>query len=95
MRPDPQSRALREIVSDLAGTVVGTTYLTARLNGGGVRYELPGGHPLTGRSTLDLELTEAAASRTTSTAAGRFCSTSPTTRSSGPSLRGMPAASTP
>ncbi|KOT99273.1 FAD-dependent oxidoreductase, partial [Streptomyces rimosus subsp. pseudoverticillatus] len=58
MRPDAQSRALREIVSDLAGTVAGTTYLTARLNGGGVRYELPGEHPLTGRSTPDLELTD-------------------------------------
>ncbi|HET9381116.1 MAG TPA: FAD-dependent oxidoreductase [Streptomyces sp.] len=57
MRPDPRSRALREIVSDLAGTVVGTTYLTARLNGAGVRYELPGEHPLTGRSAPDLELT--------------------------------------
>ncbi|MFI8437327.1 FAD-dependent monooxygenase [Streptomyces sp. NPDC079020] len=57
MRPDPQSRALREIVSDLAGTVAGTTYLAGRLNGAGVRYELPGGHPLTGRSTPDLELT--------------------------------------
>ncbi|MFD0367566.1 FAD-dependent monooxygenase [Streptomyces sp. NPDC127114] len=58
MRPDPQSRALREIVSDLAGTVAGTTYLTARLNGAGVRYELPGEHPLTGRSTPDLELSD-------------------------------------
>ncbi|WP_307123027.1 FAD-dependent monooxygenase [Streptomyces sp. B1I3] len=58
MRPDPQSRALREIVSDLAGTVVGTTYLAARLNGAGVRYELPGEHPLTGRSTPDLRLTD-------------------------------------
>ncbi|QWF84171.1 FAD-dependent oxidoreductase [Amycolatopsis sp. CA-230715] len=57
MRPDPQSRALRTIVSDLAGTVAGTTYLTAQLNGSGVRYELPGQHPLTGRSTPDLELT--------------------------------------
>ncbi|MEW2133136.1 FAD-dependent oxidoreductase [Streptomyces sp. NPDC005435] len=58
MRPDPRSRALREIVGDLAGTVAGTTYLTARLNGGGVRYGLPGGHPLTGRNTPDLELTD-------------------------------------
>uniref|UniRef100_A0AAU2VF00 FAD-dependent oxidoreductase n=1 Tax=Streptomyces sp. NBC_00003 TaxID=2903608 RepID=A0AAU2VF00_9ACTN len=58
MRPDPQSRALREIVSDLAGTVTGTTYLTARLNGAEVRYELPGEHPLTGRSAPDLELTD-------------------------------------
>lgn len=58
MRPDPQSRALREIVSDLAETVTGTTYLTARLNSAGVRYELPGEHPLTGRSAPDLELAD-------------------------------------
>ncbi|MCL6302991.1 aromatic-ring hydroxylase C-terminal domain-containing protein, partial [Streptomyces kronopolitis] len=58
MRPDPQSRALREIVSDLAQTTVGTTYLTARLNSAAVRYELPGEHPLTGRSTPDLELAD-------------------------------------
>jgi hypothetical protein len=38
--------------------VVGATYLTARLNGGGVRYGLPGEHLLTGRSTPDLELTD-------------------------------------
>ncbi len=37
---------------------MGTTYLTARLNGGEARYKLPGGHPLTGRSTPDLELTD-------------------------------------
>ncbi|MFY4722929.1 FAD-dependent monooxygenase [Streptomyces sp. LaBMicrA B280] len=59
MRPDPRSRALREIVGDLAGTVTGTTYLTARLNGSGIRYDLPGEHPLTGRSAPDLELTGA------------------------------------
>ncbi|WP_328314915.1 FAD-dependent monooxygenase [Streptomyces sp. NBC_00442] len=58
MRPDPQSRALREIVSDLAETVTGTTYLTARLNGAHVRYELPGEHPLTGRSAPDLEFAD-------------------------------------
>lgn len=58
MRPDPRSRALREIVRDLAGTVVGTTYLLARLNGAGVRYELPGEHSLTGSSAPDLELSD-------------------------------------
>ncbi|MFE6709690.1 FAD-dependent monooxygenase [Streptomyces sp. NPDC057695] len=58
MRPDPQSRALRAIVADLADTVAGTTYLTAQLNSAGVRYELPGGHPLTGRSAPDLELSD-------------------------------------
>ncbi|MCD9141563.1 FAD-dependent oxidoreductase [Streptomyces albireticuli] len=58
MRPDPQSRALRRIVSDLAETVAGTTYLVARLSGAAVRYALPGGHPLTGRSAPDLELAD-------------------------------------
>ncbi|UQI43535.1 FAD-dependent monooxygenase [Streptomyces sp. HU2014] len=58
MRPDPQSRALRKIVSDLAETVTGTTYLAARLAGAVVRYELPGEHPLTGRSAPDLELAD-------------------------------------
>lgn len=95
MRPNPQSRALREIVGDPAETVTGTTYLTARLNSAGVRYELTGEHPLTGRSVPDLNSPTAAASRTTSTAAGRSCSTSPTTRNSGPSPRGMPTASPP
>ncbi len=58
MRPDPQSRALRKIVSDLAETVTGTTYLAARLAGAVVRYELPGEHPLIGRSAPDLELAD-------------------------------------
>jgi 2-polyprenyl-6-methoxyphenol hydroxylase-like FAD-dependent oxidoreductase len=58
MRPDPQSRALRGILSDLAETVVGTTYLIAGPNGGGVRYAPAGEHPLTGRSTPDLELSD-------------------------------------
>ncbi|MFG3490278.1 FAD-dependent monooxygenase [Streptomyces sp. NPDC047972] len=58
MRPDSQSRALRAIVADLADTVAGTTYLTAQLNSAGVRYRLPGEHPLTGRSAPDLELAD-------------------------------------
>ncbi|MEU1124654.1 FAD-dependent oxidoreductase [Streptomyces sp. NPDC005899] len=58
MRPDPQSRALREILTEMAGTVAGTTHLTARLNSAGVRYDLPGGHPLTGRSAPDLVLAD-------------------------------------
>lgn len=38
--------------------MAGTTYLTARLNGAGTRYELPGEHPLTGRGAPDLELAD-------------------------------------
>ncbi|MEU2869813.1 FAD-dependent oxidoreductase [Streptomyces olivoreticuli] len=58
MRPDPQSRALRKIVTDLTETVEGTTYFVARLSGAGVRYELPGDHLLIGRSAPDLELAD-------------------------------------
>ncbi|MFI5976975.1 hypothetical protein [Streptomyces sp. NPDC051452] len=39
---------------------MGTTYPTARLNGAGVRYELPGERPLTGSSTPDPELADGA-----------------------------------
>ncbi|MFJ9897368.1 FAD-dependent monooxygenase [Streptomyces sp. NPDC091280] len=58
MRPEPHSRALREVVTDLAGTVDGTTYLVKRISGVWQHYDLPGDHPLTGRSAPDLELAD-------------------------------------
>ena len=58
MRPDPHTRALREIVADLTGTVDGTTYFAKKISGAGQRYDLPGEHPLTGRSAPDLELSD-------------------------------------
>ena len=58
MRPEPHSRALREVVTDLTGTVDGTTYFVKRISGVWQRYDLPGDHPLTGRSAPDLELAE-------------------------------------
>ena len=58
MRPDAHARALRGIVSDLAGTADGTTYFVKRISGAWQRYDLPGDHPLTGRSAPDLELAD-------------------------------------
>jgi 2-polyprenyl-6-methoxyphenol hydroxylase-like FAD-dependent oxidoreductase len=56
LRPDPHARAARAVVEGLAGTVDGTTYLVKRIAGVTVRYDLPGAHPLTGRSAPDLAL---------------------------------------
>ncbi|MFF1447127.1 FAD-dependent monooxygenase [Streptomyces sp. NPDC058274] len=58
MRPDPHARALRKVVTDLAETVTGTTYLVRQISGVLQRYDLPGGHPLVGRSAPDLELAD-------------------------------------
>jgi len=58
MRPDPHARAARAVVEALAGTVDGTTYLATRISGGWQAYDLPGDHPLTGRSAPDLELAD-------------------------------------
>ncbi|MFI0810116.1 FAD-dependent monooxygenase [Streptomyces echinatus] len=56
MRPDRHARALREVVTDLALTTTGTTYLATRISGVWQRYDLPGGHPLTGAAAPDLAL---------------------------------------
>ncbi|MEU7187369.1 FAD-dependent monooxygenase [Streptomyces sp. NPDC045369] len=58
MRPDPHARALRKVVRDLIGTVTGTTYFVKRISGVWQGYDLPGDHPLTGRSAPDLELAD-------------------------------------
>ncbi|MFI9597431.1 FAD-dependent oxidoreductase [Nonomuraea sp. NPDC052265] len=59
MRPEAGPWALRAVVSDLIGTTEGTTYFVKRLSGVWQRYELPGDHPLVGRSVPDLELADA------------------------------------
>jgi hypothetical protein len=46
------------VITDLAGTVDGTTYFVQRISGAWQRYDLPGDHPLTGRSAPDLELAD-------------------------------------
>lgn len=58
MRPDRHARALRRVVTDLALTTTGTTYLVTRISGVWQRYDLPGDHPLTGASAPDLELSD-------------------------------------
>jgi 2-polyprenyl-6-methoxyphenol hydroxylase-like FAD-dependent oxidoreductase len=56
MRPDPHARAIRSVLGDLAATVDGTTYLAKRISGVWQAYDLPGSHPLIGRSAPDLPL---------------------------------------
>ncbi|MFA7762056.1 FAD-dependent oxidoreductase [Streptomyces sp. NRRL S-448] len=58
MRPEPQARALREVVAELAGSVAGTTYFAKKISGVTHRYDLPGSHPLVGRSAPDLAFTD-------------------------------------
>ncbi|MBW8796398.1 MAG: FAD-dependent monooxygenase [Streptomyces sp.] len=58
MRPDRHARALRRVVTDLALTTTGTTYLVKQISGVWQHYDLPGDHPLTGRSAPDLELSD-------------------------------------
>ncbi|MFJ9818118.1 FAD-dependent oxidoreductase [Streptomyces sp. NPDC101151] len=58
MRPDRHARALRRVMTDLALTTTGTTYLVTRISGVWQTYDLPGDHPLTGHSAPDLELAD-------------------------------------
>ncbi|OLZ69530.1 FAD-dependent oxidoreductase [Streptomyces sp. IMTB 2501] len=58
MRPDRHARALRRVVTDLALTTTGTTYLVTKISGIWQRYDLPGDHPLTGASAPDLALSD-------------------------------------
>lgn len=60
MRPDRHARALRRVVTDLALTTTGTTYLVKQISGVWQHYDLPGEHQLTGRSAPDLELSDGA-----------------------------------
>jgi 2-polyprenyl-6-methoxyphenol hydroxylase-like FAD-dependent oxidoreductase len=56
MRPDPHGRAIRTVVDDLTRTVAGTTYFVKKISGVWQSYDLPGDHPLVGRSAPDLVL---------------------------------------
>ncbi|MFG2140520.1 FAD-dependent monooxygenase [Streptomyces sp. NPDC048650] len=58
MRPERHARALREVISELTGTVDATTFFAKKISGVWQRYDLPGGHPLTGASAPDLELSD-------------------------------------
>ncbi|WP_034594859.1 FAD-dependent oxidoreductase [Hamadaea tsunoensis] len=54
MRPDRHARAIRAVLGDLASTMDGATYLAKKIAGVWQGYDLPGDHPLTGRSAPDL-----------------------------------------
>ncbi|EFG78449.1 FAD binding domain protein [Mycobacterium parascrofulaceum ATCC BAA-614] len=56
MAPTAQARAMYTIVRDLIDTTDGTNYFVERLWSASQRYELPGSHPLIGRSAPDFEL---------------------------------------
>jgi 2-polyprenyl-6-methoxyphenol hydroxylase-like FAD-dependent oxidoreductase len=58
MRPDPHTRAVRNVVADLVRTVTGNTYFTKKITGLALRYDLPGGHPMIGASAPDLKVAD-------------------------------------
>ncbi|WP_043263857.1 FAD-dependent monooxygenase [Streptomyces sp. CT34] len=58
MRPESHARALREVIAELSLTSAATTFFVKKISGVQQRYELPGSHPLTGRTAPDLELSD-------------------------------------
>ncbi|GAA2648518.1 FAD-dependent monooxygenase [Streptomyces lunalinharesii] len=58
MRPEPHAAALREVIAELSATPDATTFFVKKISGVWQRYDLPGSHPLTGRSAPDLELSD-------------------------------------
>jgi len=55
MRPEPHARAIAGVIRDLINTKDGTSYFIEKISGILQRYDLPGDHPLIGRSAPDLE----------------------------------------
>jgi 2-polyprenyl-6-methoxyphenol hydroxylase-like FAD-dependent oxidoreductase len=55
LRPEAHARAMAAIVRDLIETPAGTTYFAQKIAGMWLRYNLPGDHPVVGRSAPDLE----------------------------------------
>jgi 2-polyprenyl-6-methoxyphenol hydroxylase-like FAD-dependent oxidoreductase len=55
MDPKRRGLALTPAIGDLIGTGGGATNLAKKISGVGQRYDLPGDHPLIGRSAPDLE----------------------------------------
>ncbi|MFE4023206.1 FAD-dependent oxidoreductase [Streptomyces sp. NPDC059101] len=58
MRPESHAAALRRVIDELSGTADATTFFVKKISGVWQRYDLPGSHPLTGRSAPDLELSD-------------------------------------
>ena len=55
MRPDPDARAMNEIMRDLMDTRDGATYIAGRVWGVNTRYDLGGDHALVGHSVPNFE----------------------------------------
>jgi hypothetical protein len=55
MRPDPHARAIAAVIRDLIDTRDATNYFVEKISGMSLRYNLPGDHPLIGRSSPDFE----------------------------------------
>jgi 2-polyprenyl-6-methoxyphenol hydroxylase-like FAD-dependent oxidoreductase len=55
MRPDQHARAIAAVIRDLINTKEGTSYFIEKISGILLRYDLPGDHPLIGRSAPDFE----------------------------------------
>jgi hypothetical protein len=55
MGPKRRGLALTSVIADLIGTRDGATNLAKKISGVWQRYDLPGDHPLIGRSAPDLE----------------------------------------
>jgi 2-polyprenyl-6-methoxyphenol hydroxylase-like FAD-dependent oxidoreductase len=55
MRPNPHSQAIASVIRDLINTKDGTSYFVEKISGISMRYDLPGDHPLIGRSAPDFE----------------------------------------
>jgi 2-polyprenyl-6-methoxyphenol hydroxylase-like FAD-dependent oxidoreductase len=55
MRPNPHSQAIASVIRDLINTKDGTSYFVEKVSGILLRYDLPGDHPLVGRSAPDFE----------------------------------------
>jgi 2-polyprenyl-6-methoxyphenol hydroxylase-like FAD-dependent oxidoreductase len=58
MRPDPHAHAIANVIRDLIATREGTSYFVEKISGMSLHYELPGEHPLIGRSAPDLEFAD-------------------------------------
>jgi 2-polyprenyl-6-methoxyphenol hydroxylase-like FAD-dependent oxidoreductase len=66
MRPKRHEQALAAVMADVIGTRDGATYFAKKISGASQRYDLPGDHPLIGRSAPDLEFED-------STRLGEYC----------------------
>jgi 2-polyprenyl-6-methoxyphenol hydroxylase-like FAD-dependent oxidoreductase len=55
MRPAPHAQAIATVIRDLINTKDGTSYFVEKISGILLRYDLPGDHPLIGRSAPDFE----------------------------------------